>query len=213
MEILAANSLDELRRLIADLRPSHLDDLGLPATLRWYGKEAAQRSGLDIRVEMTRRAAPGAARVRIALFRIAQEALNNTVKHSGAARAWVRLAFGAGRDPAGRRGQRLRVSSLPTKTPGPAAPAAGGARPAWGLLGMRERAELLGGVFHVESRAGHGTHVCVTIPWEAGAPAMTIRLLLVDDHAVVRTGLRALLAHEPDLEIAGEAASAQETLR
>ncbi len=42
---------------------------------------------------------------------------------------------------------------------------------------------------------------------------MTIRLLLVDDHAVVRTGLRALLAHEPDVEIAGEASSAQETLQ
>jgi signal transduction histidine kinase len=165
METLAATSLDELRRLIADLRPSHLDDLGLPAALRWYGKEVAQRSGLEVRLEITGEQRLAQPAVRIALFRIAQEALNNTVKHSGATCAWVRLAFRANEI-------RLDVEDIgcgfepdPQAARGPhsQAPAA---RPAWGLLGMRERAELLGGVFKVESQPGKGTHVSVTIPWE-----------------------------------------------
>jgi signal transduction histidine kinase len=165
MENLAANSLDELRRLIADLRPSHLDDLGLPATLRWYGKEVQERSGLKVHVEISgeQRVMPPSAR--IALFRIAQEALNNTVKHSGATSAWVRLAFeaeeirlevgddGSGFEP----GRQLGL--------GAESNSAAGARPSWGLLGMRERAELLGGVFRVESHPDQGTLVSVTIPW------------------------------------------------
>ncbi len=165
MEVLAANSLDELRRLIADLRPSHLDDLGLPATLRWYGKELKARSDFDVQVEIIGEQRITQPSVRIALFRIAQEALTNVLKHSRARSARVRLAFGAaelrleveddgcGFDPA-------RQMALGGSTGRQAAD-----RPAWGRLGMRERAELLGGVFRVESHAGAGTRVIVTIPW------------------------------------------------
>jgi signal transduction histidine kinase len=166
MENLAANSLDELRRLIADLRPSHLDDLGLPATLRWYGKEVAQRSGLDVQVEIAGEQCVLSPSMRIALFRIAQEALNNTVKHACATSARVRLAFGADEmrldvEDNGRGFELARQTGLVQQPEGTV-----GARTAWGLLGMRERAELLGGVFQVESHPGQGTRVSVTIPWQ-----------------------------------------------
>jgi signal transduction histidine kinase len=161
LEGLVNGSLEELRRLIADLRPSHLDDLGLPATLRWYAKEVQQRSGLEVRVDIVGEPRPTRPPVRIALFRVAQEALNNVVKHSGATQARIELSFGAG-------GAQLTVSDNGRGfDPGANSPAAAeAARPAWGLLGMRERAELLGGQFEIEAAPGQGTRVRVTIPYE-----------------------------------------------
>jgi signal transduction histidine kinase len=173
LETLVTSSLDELRRLIADLRPSHLDDLGLPAALRWYAKEVQQHSGLDVQVEIEGEQRPTSAPVRIALFRVAQEALTNVIKHSGATRACVRLAYDTS-------GVRLRVEDngrgidlsqgadrFNGRGSSPATAPAG--RPAWGLLGMQERAELLGGHFEIDSRPGQGTVVSVMIPAAAEA--------------------------------------------
>jgi signal transduction histidine kinase len=157
LEHLVAATLDELRRLIADLRPSHLDDLGLPAALRWYGKEVNQRAGLEVQVEFAGEQQPLSPPVKIALFRIAQEALTNVVKHSGAAHACVRLAFEA---------SEVRLLVEDDGHGFEAGDGARGGRPAWGLLGMRERAELLGGEFHVHSSAGQGTQVSVIIPYQ-----------------------------------------------
>ena len=157
LETLTNNSLDELRHLIADLRPSHLDDLGLAATIRWYAKEVQARTGLDVQVEIAGDTHPLSAPVRIALFRIAQEALTNVVKHSGAQRAWLRVWFG-------NEAVRLQVEDdgggfdthAERRTP----------RPAWGLLGMQERVTLLGGQFDLASEPGQGTRVQVLIPYQ-----------------------------------------------
>ncbi len=165
MEKLAASSLDELRRLIADLRPSHLDDLGLPATLRWYGKELKARSGLDVQVEIVGEQRLTQPSMRIALFRIAQEALNNVVKHSRATSARVRLVFGTAEIRLEVEDDGCGFDPAASMDRGADAARAADSRPAWGLLGMRERAELLGGVFRVESQVGLGTRVSVTIPW------------------------------------------------
>ncbi len=157
LETLVTSALDELRALIADLRPSHLDDLGLAAALRWYGKEVQQRHGLEVQVEIDgERRQPGGP-VRTALFRMTQEALTNVLKHSGATQAWVRLSFTA-------EGVELQVDD---NGRGPSAGPPGerpGGRPAWGLLGMRERAELLGGHFEIGARPGQGTRVTIAIP-------------------------------------------------
>jgi signal transduction histidine kinase len=157
LETMVSHALDELRGLIADLRPSHLDDLGLAAALRWYGKDVQQRHGLQVHVEIEGEPHQPSGPVRTALFRMAQEALTNVLKHSGASDAWVRLTFAA-------EGLRLQVddngcglcAEAPSERPG--------GRPAWGLLGMRERAELLGGHFEILARPGGGTRVAITIP-------------------------------------------------
>jgi signal transduction histidine kinase len=160
LETLAASSLDELRRLIADLRPSHLDDLGLPAALRWYAKEVQQHTSLEVDVQIDGQQRATSAPVRIALFRVAQEALNNVVKHSGATRVCMRLAF---------EGDTVQLQvedngrGLPL-APAPGLAGANGGRAAWGLLGMQERAELLGGRFEISSRPGQGTRVTVIVP-------------------------------------------------
>jgi signal transduction histidine kinase len=157
LEELTANSLDELRHLIADLRPPHLDDLGLPAALRWYTKELQGRVPLAVHVELIGQEQLLSPPIKIALFRVAQEALTNVIKYSGAEHAWVRLSYnehevdlqvednGCGFDPA--------VQAMSNRS-------------SWGLLGMRERATLLGGRFELFSQPGYGTRVQVVIPYQ-----------------------------------------------
>jgi signal transduction histidine kinase len=156
LEGLAANTLDELRHLIADLRPSHLDDLGLASTLRWYAKEVQSRLPLEVSFEIGGDEHPLNPALKIALFRVAQEALNNVIKHSGAKRAWVRLNYREGE------------VSLQVEDDGcgfePTSPAID-RRPAWGLIGMQERATLLSGRFNIQSSPGRGACVEVVIPY------------------------------------------------
>lgn len=157
LETLTTTSLDELRHLIADLRPSHLDDLGLAATIRWYAKALQARTGLDIQVEIHGDPHPLSAPVRIALFRIAQESLTNVVKHSQAKQVWIRLWFAA-------EAVRLQVEDDGTGFDVTANREL--ARPSWGLLGIQERVTLLGGTFALDSGLGRGTRVQVVIPYE-----------------------------------------------
>lgn len=156
LEDLTARSLDELRHLITDLRPSHLDDLGLPAALRWYAKDLQSRVPIDVQVDVSGEQRPVSSALNTALFRVTQEALTNVIKHSQARRATVRLCFG-----------QLEIS-LCVEDDGrgfvvdsPVKPT----RPSWGLLGMQERAALLGGRACIDSAPGHGTRVSVTIPY------------------------------------------------
>jgi signal transduction histidine kinase len=155
LETLTANSLDELRHLISDLRPPHLDDLGLSAAIRWYAKELQARADLEVQTEIAGEPADVPPPVRLAVFRIAQEALTNVLKHSQARRAWVLLSY--------RDGQ----VHLQVRDDGCGFDMAARAqtRPAWGLLGMQERAALLGGRVMVQSQPGSGTQIEVEIPY------------------------------------------------
>jgi signal transduction histidine kinase len=155
LEGLVAHSLDELQRLIADLRPSHLDDLGLPAALRWYASEVQARVPLQVQVEVGGEQRPIDAVMNTTLFRVAQEAMTNVVKHAGAKAVKITLAYSV--DSLG-----LRVEDTGR---GFDVAVAKAQRPAWGLLGMEERATLLGGKFTLTSRLGQGTCVEVTIPY------------------------------------------------
>jgi len=157
LEGMAVQSLDELRLLIADLRPSHLDDLGLGPALRWYGNEIENRSELNVRV-----VAPGGRlellpqTVSTALFRIAQEALTNVVKHAKAQNVFVSVGQEEGDiileiiDD----GKGFNIKSESNEN-----------KPTWGLVGMEERAALLGGKFHISSEIGEGTKIRVAIPY------------------------------------------------
>ena len=71
---------------------------------------------------------------------------------------------------------------------------------------MRERALLIGGELTIESRPGHGTTVRLTVPGESGC----VRVLIADDHGIVRSGLRLLLERQPDIEVVAEAADGAE---
>jgi signal transduction histidine kinase len=156
LERMVGRSLNDLQRLISDLRPSHLDDLGLPAALRWYA--SGLQNGLDVKVSVKILGKPRLveAEVQTALFRVAQEAVTNVIKHADAQNATVQLHYGnetvclvVEDDGCG-----FDLHSL--NKPG---------RPSWGLLGMEERAALLGGRLVLESGPGKGTRVEVTIPY------------------------------------------------
>ncbi len=147
---------DELRRFARDLRPSILDDLGLVAAVRRLVAELSERTA--VRGQLIVEGAPRrlGSTVEVSLFRIAQEALRNVERHAGASDTTVRMTFG--------RGVRLVVSDNgrgfqlnPSNT-------TGGGR--LGLLGMHERARLIGGTCRIASRPGRGTRVEVRVPAE-----------------------------------------------
>jgi len=156
LEGMAVRSLDELRRLIADLRPSHLDDLGLGPALRWYGNEIQERHGINFQVVV-----PGGSpcllprTMTTALFRISQEAVTNVIKHAKAKNIFVNVGQAGGEiflevidDGIGFDAKGLAAENSAT----------------WGLIGMRERASLLGGTFSIESSPEKGTHLKISIP-------------------------------------------------
>lgn len=152
LEELTSLALNELQRLIAGLRPSHLDDLGLAAALRWFAGEVESRSPLSVHVEIegTERTLP--AVISVGLFRVAQEALTNVVKHASAELATVRLSY------------RPDDVALEVVDDGVGFDTPGADRPSWGLMGIQERIALMGGEFELNSERGRGTRVSVRVP-------------------------------------------------
>jgi signal transduction histidine kinase len=151
------DALKKLRQLILDLRPAMLDDLGLVPAIRWYAETRleANGTGLGFRASGSQRRLP--PEIETALFRIAQEAINNIEKHADAEVATIRLDFQKDRvfmsfqDD----GQGLEVERVLRSE---------GRDRGWGLLGMRERAVLLGGSLRIDSGPGHGTRIRVEVP-------------------------------------------------
>lgn len=162
LQTMAADALRELQRVMADLRPSHLDDLGLAAALRWYGGTMAERYGLTVKVEIQGPEQHVPESVKVTLFRITQEALNNVVRHAAATNAHIRLSFE-------REGVRLQVRDDGHGfTPAPPEEIGRKARQPLGLAGMRERAVLFGGMVRVMSAPGEGATIEAFIPYSRG---------------------------------------------
>ena len=155
LESLTAHSLDELQRLIADLRPSHLDDLGLSSALRWYAGNVHERTKLDVQVETDGIEPTIPSPVKTALFRIIQEALTNVIKHAHADQVRIFLNYSPQNIHARivDDGKGFQMDSIESS-----------GRISWGLKGMEERASLLGGKLIVHSKPDEGTTVEVTIP-------------------------------------------------
>ena len=142
------DSLKELQRIIST-EAAHLDDLGLSATLRWYASRVQEMTGLIIRVDITGEEQALDETVKIAIFRIVQEAFNNIIKHARANSASISMDYkeksvhilvrdnGIGFDMDAVRNRIWRVSL--------------------GLAGMAERAALLGGSVELHSRPDYGT--------------------------------------------------------
>jgi signal transduction histidine kinase len=145
--------IDELSRLIDDLRPASLAHLGLPAALRALAEEAAARGELEVEAEIEIEETLGGDEER-AVFRLVQEALNNVLKHASAQSATVSARL---------IDHRVRIE---VRDDGSGFdPGAAGGR---GLLGMRERVELLGGEIEVSSAPGGGTRISAWVPVQLG---------------------------------------------
>ena len=154
---LAAQTLDEVRKLALELRPSVLDDLGLVAALRQYVRSTEERSGLAAQLTIIGwdEGDPRLpAEVETALFRIAQEALTNAIRHAKATTVQVRLRSTVGAVTLEVRDDGVGMAAVPAHEAGEHL----------GMFGMRERAKLLGGEFHAAPVSPRGTLIQVSIP-------------------------------------------------
>jgi two-component system sensor histidine kinase UhpB len=151
----ALETIRSVQRLSSDLRPVVLDDLGLEAAIQAEARAFEQRTGIECDVSIRNEDAIPSDEVNLALFRIAQEALTNVARHSHATRVEVRVRFDGSdvilevRDD----GEGIEPEAL-------------GADASLGLIGMRERAALVGGSLAIEGYVGRGTIVCARIPVE-----------------------------------------------
>jgi signal transduction histidine kinase len=151
---LAGQGLDELRKLVYELRPSVLDDLGLGPAVRSYVDTYVKPVGIDVNLHMTDVGDRLAQDVETVAFRIIQEASTNVLRHAQARRVDVRLD---------RKGDSLLIM---IRDDGIGFDFEEGVRerPSFGLHGMRERAQLVGGTLQVLSVPGVGTTVLARLP-------------------------------------------------
>jgi len=149
---LCAGTLDDTRQLSRLLRPPILDDLGLEPALRWLARSLGEAAGMAITVEIEPIPALD-EELQTLLFRIAQEALNNVVKHAGARSVLVHLVERSGR-------MQLQIVDDGCGFDPAQAQAAGGT----GLGGIRERLQLFNGQFELRSAPGHGTRLRAVVP-------------------------------------------------
>lgn len=157
LQALTSDSLKELQRIISDLRPAHLDDLGLSATLRWYAARLHELTSLNIRVDIEGNEPELDDAVKITIFRIVQESLNNVIKHSRATNVNIRIDY---RESEARimvrdNGMGFDMDIVQSRI----------GRVSLGLAGMEERAMLMGGEVQIHSRPNYGTEVEARIPY------------------------------------------------
>jgi signal transduction histidine kinase/ActR/RegA family two-component response regulator len=219
---LLGESLQYTRNLVADLSPQVLQQGGLLAALKWLAEQTTLH-GLRVETVMMVEQVTLEPRQAALVYQSVRELLFNVLKHAGVTQAtlsaWAlsdQALYISVRD----QGHGFDTGSLreahPTK---------------FGLLSIRERIEALHGSFDIRSELGEGTTVTLSIPLNP-APAVTqtlpesvhstpsaeasrpqvVRTLLVDDHTLMRQGLRTLLAGYADIQIVGEAANGQEAI-
>jgi signal transduction histidine kinase len=157
IKALAGRALSELHRVIYDLRPSVLDDLGLASAVRWYADRNLTPLGIAFRCEIEGLEERLPVEIETAVFRVVQEALTNIVRHARAETVLIQMA---------RESDQLAIEVEddgrgfdPTSVATPESSGRG-----LGLLGIRERVELLGGRVTIDSAPGQGTRLLVSVP-------------------------------------------------
>jgi signal transduction histidine kinase len=160
--------IEGLRHLITELRPAALDDLGLVPALEALARRAQAIDGLDVQVEIDLDLGPDErldAELESTVYRVVQEALTNVSRHAQATRAVVSVMSHSGTI-------RVAVTDDGKGLPeggAPRGPRGDGLKGGFGLSGMRERAELVGGELELSPAPGQGTTVRLTVPL-AGRP-------------------------------------------
>lgn len=231
---LLSESIRSSRSLTVDLSPPILYDAGLRPALEWLARQMRDKHGLVVELTTSGELPPLGEDARILVFQAVRELLFNVVKHAGVPRAHLSLEVdadcvqvvvvdaGVGFDP----------------TALDAEPSVGGL----GLFSVRERLEVLGGRLVIDTSPGQGTCAVVSVPRHDGdtplrkaaraslaednlprlavaggqPPSLQeprkIRVLLADDHKILRQGLAGLLMEEPDIEVVGEAGNGLEAV-
>jgi len=228
---LLAQAIEASRSLSHELSPPVLQHLELPQALEWLAGWFHSNSRFQIDLEVAKDFPPVDQDTKVLLFEIVRELLLNALKHSGKFAANVELRK-AGPDSVSiqvsDKGKGFDPESLEQEVEG---------NNTVGLFSIRERIELLGGGMEVDSRPGEGARFRITVPVQvekpdrqrkvASKPALTfkdarkkrhgkakpIRLLIVDDHDIVREGLVALFENHNGIDLVGEARDGLEAIR
>ncbi len=151
---LAKDILTGIRRYSQELRPAILDDLGLAAALEWLGDKLAREKGIDVSVQLYNNELELPREVQLVLFRIVQEAISNIRKYANASKVTIRLESDLDK-------KRLIVTDNGVGIKSPLKWADLSNRGKFGLIGMRERAELINGKMKFASEPGNGTSIIV----------------------------------------------------
>jgi two-component system sensor histidine kinase UhpB len=154
---MSSYAIEELRRLIMDLRPSVLDDIGLVPAVQWYAETVAERTGTAIEVTNQGIVCRLPDPVETILFRITQEGLNNVIRHAHAEQVAVRLRCD-------KVTTRLEIEDDGVGFDATDALKIPPGRRGWGLVGIQERVAQAGGEFEIDSEPGQGTTLRVAVP-------------------------------------------------
>jgi len=156
LEALSEQTIENLRRLTRALRPIYLEDLGLVTALEMLTRETNDNNSISVDFKKSGQERRLAGEVELVLYRIAQEALNNVIRHADASSAMLQITY---KDKevqleVGDNGVGFQIPNSPTDF----APSGH-----FGLLGMHERAELIGARLKIESTLGGGTRLIVRL--------------------------------------------------
>jgi PAS domain S-box-containing protein len=152
-------NITAVKNLSTELRPRVLDMLGLPAAVEWQCQEFERRTRISCSCRLPEEDTKFGEEQATALFRIAQEALTNVARHTLAKHVTVELKVNHTQATLIVRDDGKGLSEEEASAPG-----------SLGVLGMRERAEMLGGKLTIEGVPGRGTVVCASVPLKASAP-------------------------------------------
>ncbi len=221
------DAIEKSRSLSHELSPAILYQGSLDETFDWLARQMHNKYGLTVHVETAGPVELQSEPLRAFLFRATQELLFNVVKHARVNEATVRV----------RRCRQYLCLSVSDRGRG-LDPTQLKEIAGFGLLGIRERAELLGGRMKIKSVTGKGSRFLIIVPdaektedrgqktedgKQAGEGSLssalrhpsssdTLRVLLADDHEIVRQGIAALLREEATIQVVGEAADGREAV-
>jgi signal transduction histidine kinase len=225
LDSILGEALEASRNLTIELSPPILKQVGLIAGLHWLVARMAAKNNFRVSFTADPEMEPAREDVRFLLFECVRELLFNALKHSGAQQADLRVAR--------TEGSRIGITVEDTGVgfdPKTLA-ARNGNTAAFGLFSIQQRLAHVGGQASIESAPGTGTRVSLSVPLieapsrpvpptprrAAAKPPVSpadgkLRVLIVDDHKIMREGLTWLLKMEADLEVVGEAADGPQAI-
>ncbi len=224
VKLMLKDAIEKSRSLSHELSPAVLYQSDLDDTFTWLARQMHDKYDLTVHLDIRGPVALQSEALRVLLYKATQELLFNVVKHARSGEAWIRLRRlrgyvclsvsdkGRGFDPE----QLQKVTGF-------------------GLLNIRERVSLLGGRMKIKSTKGKGSTFHIVVPCdelpgkavgvepsaegrgETGSRARDegdgrVRVLLADDHEIVRQGMALLLSEQPNIEVVGQASNGREAI-
>lgn len=162
-QTITGNVIDQLQKLIYELRPLLLDDLGLVAAVRWLADNSLKKAGVDVTFKVKGTSRRLGLQTETTVFRVVQEAVNNIIRHARATDVGIDLYFK-------KNSVKVSIEDNGTGFDLEKATSSKGGMRGFGLMGMRERVELARGTFSLTTQPGQGTRIIFEIPLDQDAP-------------------------------------------